>query len=74
MQEPADVADSEKSSSIQEGQNLNQDVWWQPAAHVIKHLQKRRWHQSFQSSENDTTAFMTESNTPLMVDVRILLI
>lgn len=41
MQQPADVADGEKSGSIQVGQNLNQDVWWQPAAQVIKRSQKK---------------------------------
>lgn len=41
MQEPADVADGEKSSGVQVGQNLHQDVWWQPATQVIKRSQKK---------------------------------
>lgn len=40
MQESADVADGEKSSCIQVGQNLNQDVWRQPAGQRKKHSQK----------------------------------
>lgn len=73
MHEPADVAEGEKSGGIQVGENLHQDVWWQSAAQVNKLSQKRRRLQSFQSSANDTNAFMTESNALLLV-VRILLI
>lgn len=37
MEALTDMADGEKSRGIQVGQNLNQDVCWQPAEQVIKH-------------------------------------
>lgn len=37
MEGLADMADSEKGGGIKVGQNLYQDVCWQPAGQVIKH-------------------------------------
>lgn len=63
MEALADMADGEKGGGIKVGQNLYQDVCWQPAGQVINVTKC--------NTSSDTNALKTESNEQLQLDVPI---